>query len=321
MYTSKDLQQQVNKKANSEHYNEKMIAASNVLRTPIRHILKEANILFQYSRSDLTATVTPHLIMIFSLFPLQPSDKYTLLLSTMRCLVYAFCYCMVFVTSNQVYSEAEDAIEKPFRPIPSGLISMQGAKNRAVIWACLYLALSFMLGVGHWGALWFLVSVHHNLLGGHQHWFTKNCIFISSGVAVIMGSVWQITYGSMTVASWKWTVGISLWSGFLFNIQDYRDVKGDKVSRRATMALIYGDISRWVVAASAILFGLILSTTLLIISRSHVENFIALSLGVGHVVMSCHLLLRKDHEGDKISYKILLLLFNTILATSGLWLR
>lgn len=296
-------------------------AASIVLRTAAVQILREADITFRYAKNDLTASVAPCFITMLSVSPWQQASIFTFLFSSMRCLVYAFCYCMVVVTCNQLKSKEEDAIEKPFRPIPAGLVTMQGAKSRIALWASLYMSLSFMLGIGHWGMLWILVSVHQNFLGGHKHWFTKNCTFLSSGVAVQIGSIWQISCGDMTTVTWIWTIGISLWAGLFGNIQDFRDVRGDKTLGRQTMPIVYGYRARWILAGCSILCGLILSTTLIVISQRLFEKVIALSVGVGHIVMSSHLLLRKDHEGDKVSYKILILLFNIILATSGIWLR
>ena len=93
-------------------------------------------------------------------------------------MLYAFMWTWLhllqFTVSNQSLDPEEDASNKPWRPIPSGLISV--GRARALRWillpSCFFLSVRLQV---HWQgislALAFLV---HNEMHLHSHWLMRN---------------------------------------------------------------------------------------------------------------------------------------------------
>ena len=79
--------------------------------------------------------------------------------------MYGYLYLYTFVVANQIHGVKEDKINKPDRPIASGLTSLAAAKVRWVVLTGLYLVYSYFLGVERWTVLWIATTIAHNFLG------------------------------------------------------------------------------------------------------------------------------------------------------------
>ena len=102
----------------------------------------------------------------------------------LRSLLYFFLYLYCFNLCNQYTTVEEDRINKPDRPIPSGLVSVEGARFRWYIMTALYLVTG--LGIGNiWSCLlWIFAYSMYNFYGWSEHWVTKN------GIVMPLGIVW-----------------------------------------------------------------------------------------------------------------------------------
>ena len=88
--------------------------------------------------------------------------------------IWTWLHLLQFTVSNQSLNPDEDALNKPWRPIPSGLISVGYA--RALRWILLPLCFFFSVCLGtHWqGISLALAFVAHNELHLHSHWMMRN---------------------------------------------------------------------------------------------------------------------------------------------------
>jgi 4-hydroxybenzoate polyprenyltransferase len=78
--------------------------------------------------------------------------------------------------SNQSMDPEEDALNKPWRPIPSGLISVAGARRLRWILLPSCFSLSVYLGV-HWQGIALALSfLAYNELQLHSHWIMRNVL-------------------------------------------------------------------------------------------------------------------------------------------------
>ncbi|KAJ9143415.1 hypothetical protein NKR23_g6555 [Pleurostoma richardsiae] len=130
--------------------------------------------------------------------------------------LYIWLYVLHFDLSNQKDAESikEDKLNKPWRAIPSGRLSVKGAERWYVVATCLLL-----LASGVW-------------LGG----FPETLAF--------MVETWIYDYASGASSWW----GKNLINA-LFYMTDLRDQEGDKARGRHTMPLAMGDgTARWVTA-------------------------------------------------------------------------
>ena len=112
-------------------------------------------------------------------------------------LLYFFLYQYSFNLSNQIAGIEEDKINKPDRPIPSGLITLQGAKHRWYVVTALYIVAGMAIGNVWSSLLWLIATSLHNDCGWDKHWFTKNSIIMVIGVIVQAWASWSIVYGSL----------------------------------------------------------------------------------------------------------------------------
>ncbi|KAJ6530600.1 hypothetical protein B0H19DRAFT_1082333 [Mycena capillaripes] len=147
--------------------------------------------------------------------------------------LYLILLMYTFTSSNQISGVAEDRINKPDRPIPSGLMSLRGAYSRWYASTDAFIILGAEQGVRPWTALWVLLTIAQNFTGFGKQWFThalafapgvtRNAVFISLGTLCIMQPMW-VQFAPNNPREWRW-------------VQDLRDIVGDRATGRNTLAL------------------------------------------------------------------------------------
>jgi 4-hydroxybenzoate polyprenyltransferase len=87
---------------------------------------------------------------------------------------WTWLHLLQFCISNQSLDPEEDASNKPWRPIPSGLVSV--ARARTLRWILLFSCFSLSVRLrAHWqGASLALAFLAHNELHLHSHWLMRN---------------------------------------------------------------------------------------------------------------------------------------------------
>ena len=157
-------------------------------------------------------------------------------------LIYFFHYIYSFNLSNQYTGAEEDKINKPDRPIPSGLVTVEGAQFRWYIITVSYLVVGVVIGNVWSSLLWILNYLVYHHCGLSEHWFTKNSIFLPVGCVVMEWAAWTIVTGSiwMDQESVLFFGLVTLYGGTQGYLQDFRDVKGDMKVRRKTMPVQFG---------------------------------------------------------------------------------
>ncbi|MFY0581414.1 UbiA family prenyltransferase [Cystobacter fuscus] len=208
-------------------------------------LLREARIFFRFTWRDLSAAVIPALLfMIAAVRASEPTEPLLAMLAALaRGLPYFSLYVYSFCLSNQIAGVEEDRVNKPDRPIPAGLVSIEGAKLRWRVVMVLFPAVAFGLGgfeLLAWAVARQIISVLHNFLGWSQHWFTKNPILMGLGVVAMLAPAWRmITDFSPLV--WRWILLIALAVGVSISVQDLRDIEGDRLRGRKTLPLSIGE--------------------------------------------------------------------------------
>ncbi|PWY69036.1 kinase-like protein [Aspergillus sclerotioniger CBS 115572] len=96
------------------------------LASLIKH---EINITVLLLWSNFSACVGPILTGLYERYTASSAklDSPNLLLLVVRVMVVSFVYAYVFDIAHQTTSVAEDIINKPYRPIPAGMLTMSGA--------------------------------------------------------------------------------------------------------------------------------------------------------------------------------------------------
>ncbi|KAK0477956.1 hypothetical protein IW261DRAFT_1338127 [Armillaria novae-zelandiae] len=241
---------------------------------------------FLFTQSDLKTTFFP------MLFAATSSSGPPGIYSVARASIWAYLHLLQFCVSNQLMGEAEDSLNKPWRPIAAGRISRSKAKvlRWALAVACLFLSyqfcvvrLSVMLTIG------ILIS---NELGFDAHWFGKN---LTNALGY-----YSFQAGACTIVS---MLGDSIAGAILrgalivlttIHAQDFQDVPGDRIQGRKALPIVAPTTSR----ISMILL-LVWSMWLGAISQAVVAQIFLVLVAI---VVGGRFMLFRTVPADRISY-------------------
>ena len=202
--------------------------------------LLELQLSYRFMWRDIPAGVLPG--VAFTLVAVKHHGSTDFVSALLRSLLYFFLYLYSFNLCNQYTGVEEDRINKPDRPIPSGLVSVKGARFRWYIVTALYLVTGLAIG-NVWSCfLWIFAYSMYNYYGWSEHWFTKN------GIVMPLGSVAQGWAGWTAATGGLWFdqesvlfIGmVASYACTLTNLQDFRDVEGDRKAGRKTMPVQFG---------------------------------------------------------------------------------
>ncbi|MFF8513317.1 UbiA family prenyltransferase [Streptomyces sp. NPDC015492] len=144
----------------------------------------------------------------------------------------------VFDLSNQIVGVPEDRVNKPSRPLVTGLLTLRGAWWRLGAASLALLLSGWLLGIGDLALLWIVVAGANNHLGLAKHPFLKPLVVgVQAGIQLL--SAWQAG-GGPAAALMSCVVAVSTLLTLLMPLQDLRDMAGDRLMRRRTLPLVCG---------------------------------------------------------------------------------
>jgi 4-hydroxybenzoate polyprenyltransferase len=213
-------------------------------------------------------------------------------------------------------SVSEDAINKPWRPIPSGRLSPENATS---LWKAVHLVAPLLCA--YLGALPYTISLLvmgylYNVLDGADHLVFRNLLNACAAVAFVLGGT-NVAYAgepfALNTSAVQWHCMIC---GILFSsiqIQDLRDQEGDKERGRSTVPILLGDsVGRWTVVLSMLTWSIAVP----FFWKLPWWGFLG-PCSVGATVCG-RLLTMKDVPADKKSYNLWGLWVFSLLATPTL---
>lgn len=237
---------------------------------------REVVLTWGFVRYDFSSTVVPATLAMVAAARVDGAVRPgTLGLGALYFLLYVY----TFAVSNQIIGVEEDRCNKPDRPLPAGMVALRGAWVRWLLAMLLFPALGAALGVGAWAVLWQVCFCLYNFGGFARHWATKSLI-MGVGLVTQLAAAWGII-GPVPGIAWQWISGLAVVAFVLCNIQDLRDVAGDRTLRRRTLPIVYGMRRTCLALAGLFAVGLPLLT--------HAWLFASLPLGV--VEAACLLVL------------------------------
>lgn len=216
-------------------------STAGVWRHPARLAGREIYLSWRFIRSNFPPSVVPGVIFTISAWHVSDAPPGRLFLALPAALVYMWLFIYVHELPNQAEGAAEDAVNKPHRPIPSGLCTVREARMRRMPVAVAYLTVSAVIGppAVAASAVW-LVSVVVQHYGHGHRWWPSKALHTVVGTAVGLTTTWLAGAGAITAEGWGWiTAGAAYWTGVGF-LQDQRDVQGDALLGRRTLPLVIG---------------------------------------------------------------------------------
>ncbi|UPX14782.1 uncharacterized protein EKO05_0005254 [Ascochyta rabiei] len=162
-----------------------------------------------------------------------------------------------FCVQNQRSEDSvqEDAINKPWRPIPSGRMTSEQAETLLKVTHFAAGVLSYELNVMHIFLVYVcLITAYNDYGGGNKSGIIRN-LFCGAGFSCYFSGALSIAVGSdvsLSSAAWKWTAIIAF--GILattIQTQEFRDEAGDRARGRRTLITELGrKVSLWTVFAA-----------------------------------------------------------------------
>lgn len=205
----------------------------------IRAILREIALSWHFNKYDISTTIMPGLQFTLAAWHLSSPEWPALPGVILKSALYFWLYACVFCYSNQIAGIQEDRLNKPNRPLVTGMVSLQGAWVRWLVIMVLYDLVSWWLGVLEWAILWQIILVLHNFGGWARHWFSKN-LAMSLALIAELAAGWQLV-GPITPDAWRWILFLAVILFPCVILQDLRDMKGDQANRRKTFPLVFGE--------------------------------------------------------------------------------
>ncbi|WP_280441614.1 UbiA family prenyltransferase [Nocardia brasiliensis] len=200
---------------------------------------RELRICWAFSAGDLTATVIPATTFAVAGWMSAGAVIWSLPVLLTECLAYFWLYIYTFNLSNQLVGIDEDRLNKPHRPLVTGLVTPNGTRKRLAVTTSVFLVLGAQIGVLEWAALWVGAWLFHNHLGGARTMWGKNAAMVVGTIAQL-AAAWHLAT-PLTATAWTWILSIALPLAVLVSLQDLRDVTGDAAVGRRTAITVFGE--------------------------------------------------------------------------------
>ena len=203
-------------------------------------VKKEWAITWRLIKHNLTFAFIAPFFFLFGQFLSSPSSISAPII--LKTAMYFFFYIYCFDIANQTSSVEEDALNKPKRPIPSGLLSVRGAYIRWIISWILILVVGYACTgsqVGLWNAAGWLLNiwVHYGPLKRCHTIVGKNT-FTPIGTILMFRMLQYITLGDQAHPRNDIVIYLTpIWFVFTIHLQDIHDIAGDLASGRSTLPI------------------------------------------------------------------------------------
>ncbi|KAI1142051.1 UbiA prenyltransferase family-domain-containing protein [Hypoxylon sp. FL0543] len=230
--------------------------------------------LWLFTLSDLKTIVVPSTIFgitnsltisKYHVVPDQPIQDRHLLCRSLMALLWVWINLVPFTIGNQTTASsiAEDAINKPWRPLPSRRLSSSHARIMMPFFYVVAQIFNIYTGSGiRQGVCLFLLGVWYNNLGGADyHPLIRNAInalgyvcFTSGAMEAALGMPLPFCTSSRLVEWLGVIAGIIVTT---VHVHDMYDQEGDALRGRRTLPLVIGDmLARWVTAFWMLIWGI-----------------------------------------------------------------
>ena len=173
-------------------------------------------------------------------------------------LVWSWANLLLFALHNQRHaaSIAEDAINKPWRPLPAKRLTPAEATRLMYAAYPVVLLASMCVGGGLGPCLMLIVAgLWHNEWRGAENPILKNWLS-AVGIAGFLAGPLEIALGGPSIAAHPkalgWLLMLAAMISTTIHVQDFRDVAGDKLRARRTIPLVVGDVPVRYMAALAV---------------------------------------------------------------------
>ncbi|KAI0544306.1 UbiA prenyltransferase family-domain-containing protein [Xylaria curta] len=248
--------------------------------------------LYLFTASDFVSVLFPQ--TLFALFSML-SNKFTVTDSQIepqfqiysriaRVVLWIWLQLLVLDIANQRLpdSVSEDKVNKPWRPITSGRITVEGARRLLLVSIVITFAVSYYLGATSEALLLFTLNWMYNDLGlANSNWLMRN-LMNALGITSIGAGATRVACSDLIIkeapAAYWWLLCAGMLATTI-HAQDLYDQQGDAVRGRSTVPLVYGDrIARWSVVAGVLFWSAAFPAYLNLHFREHWVGYVGPAL-------------------------------------------
>ena len=272
---------------------------------------KWLQILWLFTKSDLLTFVLPNtmfgILGALSGFLTNPAAIPPTLLTTLarlpQVIIFNWLNLLIFDIANQRLPAAiiEDRHNKPWRPLPSNLLTSSEADSLLLLTIPIALAASYTLGVLLEST--FLITLtwmNNDLRGGEEYW--NRHALLAAAFAVYNSASLKLAAGSSSHISekgWQWIAIISAVIATTIQIQDLKDQVGDQQRGRRSMPLELGEaVTSWSFVGALACWSVYVP----VFWRVGVWPF-SMTVGMASGIAG-RVLLWRDTEADCLSWKL-----------------
>lgn len=216
-------------------------------------------------------------------------------------LAYTWLNLFIFDLANQRNSEAEDRINKPNRPIPSGKMTSNQMRKTLLVSIPIVISVSYYLDAWLETLLIFVLTWMYNDLSGGDHFVTRNIIISFAFGLYNLGALRVACQPGVLVtnAGYCWTGIVSCVILSSMHIQDLKDQAGDRIKERSTAPLFLGDMmARWTIFISIVFWSVICP---LYFKAEKMALIVCFALGT---LVAARTLLLKGKKEDKKTWEL-----------------
>ncbi|KAJ3540666.1 hypothetical protein NM208_g4958 [Fusarium decemcellulare] len=285
--------------------------SNKILRTPVTSLVfREFYLFLQFSWRDWSATIIP--ASLFAPGAMKGLAYDTAAYKYLIMVLWVTSYIYAFNLYTQVNSLDEDRTNKPDRPLPSGAVTEAGTWIRcAVLWS-LFFAIGIKVPaiipetISHAVMAYFLTATK---LG--NTWLGKNTVAMTVMTWSLLSAARKLI-SPVTPRSSDHVIGVALWAGLVSQTQDFRDQKGDLITRRQTLPLAFGDsLAGYMVAF------FFMPLAYIIIYWHNIGIYAPWMLGALHASVSYRILVFREIKADHQTYMLVTYMFCLTVAISS----
>ena len=256
--------------------------------------------------------------------PLSPTHPAS---HAIQCVLWVWLHVLQFNLSNQLHDPEEDIRNKPWRPLPSGRITLANVIILKYITTATCLLLSYAYSpcvLVSSASLSLLIRLYHEM-HGDQHWLSKNLMnsvgyaCFATGATLVAGMapfpcpqivscrLSKILASNRYQLDFPGAVSISVIAAILattIQAQDFQDVIGDKAVGRHTLPIAFPNFSRYTPLVTLVMWSLYLTTMWEITTPAGVGfTFLGIVVGIRYYFWRS----TKDDEWSYVLYNVSLL--------------
>lgn len=264
------------------------------------------------TRNDLKSIVIPETAFgIFSALsgPILTTNRFpqvqTILMRLPLVILWTWLNVLIFDLANQrlTSSVLEDSINKPWRPLPSGRMTVSQARRFLLAILPVIFGVTLYLGaMEETVAMMALTWMYNDLGGADESYIVRNFInafgfmCYSSGATLVACGFGEHT---LNPVAYQW---LAIIGGIVFStlqMQDMADQEGDQARGRGTIPLVIGDgPARWTIIVPVMIWSVVCP---MFWSLHPYAYIVPLTLGA---TVSLRLFFLRTVESDKLTWKL-----------------